>query len=322
MNRAQETLLIPEQPRIESRRRWIRWAMIAFMLMAGAVYGIAYRFWNQAIADLRRPVAPAPARPDPTRWPDRGVHAGWLGHATVLLKVNGVTILTDPMFSTRAGIKVGPITLGMKRLVAPALRVDELPPIDIVLLSHAHMDHFDLPSLRALESRRITVVTAGATADLLRTDHWAAVRELPWGTKVEAAGASITAFEVNHWGTRLRSDRHRRYNGYVIESGGRRVIFVGDTGPTDALARLGGGFDLAILPIGCYNPWWPRHAKPEEAWRMAQDAGARSLLPIHHETFVLSREPVHEPLARLLEAAGGDAGRIAGRRIGEELHID
>jgi L-ascorbate metabolism protein UlaG (beta-lactamase superfamily) len=321
----QETLLGTEHPPAKSRRRWVRRATVAGALLgalAASLYGIAPFFWKQTFAELRRPVELPPARPHPERWPDRGVHAAWLGHATVLLEVNGVTVLTDPIFSTRAGIKVGPLTLGIKRMVGPALRIDELPPIDVILLSHAHMDHFDLPSLRALESRRTSVVTAGATADLLRADRWAGVRELRWGEKATAAGVNFTAFKVNHWGTRLRTDRHRRYNGYVIETGGRRIAFVGDTGPTDALTRLGGAVDLAILPIGCYNPWWPRHAKPEEAWDMARDAGARYLLPIHHETFVLSREPIGEPLARLMKAAGGEPEKVSVRRIGEEVHIE
>lgn len=275
------------------------------------------------IADFWRPVAPAPARPQPKRWPETGVHAAWLGHATVLLKVNGITILTDPMFSQRAGIQIGPVTLGVKRLVAPALEIRDLPHIDLILLSHAHMDHFDLPGLRLLESRRTSVVTAASTSDLLRSDRWASVSELPWGAETVVSGLTITAFRVNHWGTRVRSDSHRRYNGYVVENAGRRIVFVGDTGPTDALSHLGGGAaDLAILPIGCYDPWWPRHAKPEEAWGMARDARARYLLPIHHKTFVLSHEPIDEPLVRLLKVAGPEADKVAVRRIGEEIHIE
>src|SRR5476651_2040730 len=116
----------------------------------------------------RTAVLPAPEHPNPKAWGDRGLYAAWLGHSTVLLKIEGVTILTDPVFSARAGISLGPVTLGLKRLVAPALSIKELPPIDVILLSHAHMDHFDLPSLRRLEGPNTTVVTASKTADLLR----------------------------------------------------------------------------------------------------------------------------------------------------------
>ncbi len=124
------------------------------------------------MADWKREIPPPDRVPNPKAWPDTGLHAAWIGHSTVLLKLDGFTILTDPVFSDRAGIGLGPITLGVKRLVAPALRLEDLPPIDLILLSHAHMDNFDLPSLRALESGRTQVVTARATADLLRADRY------------------------------------------------------------------------------------------------------------------------------------------------------
>src|SRR5450432_212724 len=103
----------------------------------------APEFWRRLSADRKRDVLPAPCQPDPNAWPDTGLHAAWLGHSTVLIKVDGVTIVTDPVLSLRAGIRVGPATLGVKRLVEPALMMDELPPIDVILLSHAHFDHFD-----------------------------------------------------------------------------------------------------------------------------------------------------------------------------------
>src|ERR1035438_9924999 len=139
-------------------------------------------------------LSPAPHHPQPNTWSEGGLHAAWLGHTTVLLKIDGVTVLTDPVFSTRAGISLGPVTLGLKRLVAPALSLKELPPIDLILLSHAHMDHFDLPSLRRLENPQTTVLTASRTADLLRADRYAAVHELGWGDRVQIGGVEIRAF--------------------------------------------------------------------------------------------------------------------------------
>src|ERR1035437_3803294 len=133
------------------------------------------------VRDFKRRMLPAPHRPHPHLWPDSGLHAAWLGHTSVLLKIDGVTILTDPVFSTRAGIGFGPLTVGLKRLVGPALRLAELPKIDLILLSHAHMDHFDIRSLRRLESPTTTVVTAACTADLLRVHWYAAIQELAWG---------------------------------------------------------------------------------------------------------------------------------------------
>src|SRR5437867_3520413 len=128
------------------------------------VYRAAPTFWRQYAKEIRRPIAHPTLHPDPRAWPDRGLHATWLGHSTVLLKVDGTTILTDPVFSDRVGLNIGPMTLGLKRLVAPPLELRQLPPIDLVLLSHAHMDHFDIPTLRALEKRSTRVVTAAKTS--------------------------------------------------------------------------------------------------------------------------------------------------------------
>ena len=132
------------------------------------LYRAAPFFWQQYAREFRRTIRPAPAQPEPARWPDRGLFAAWLGHSTVLLKIDGFTVLTDPVFSDRAGLSFGPLTVGLKRLVAPALDLEGLPKIDLLLLSHAHMDHFDIPSLRKLENRATAVVTARGTSDLLR----------------------------------------------------------------------------------------------------------------------------------------------------------
>ena len=129
--------------------------------MNGRTLLSAYRsvpqYWNQYRKDLKRAAPPAPFRPNPKSWGGRGLYAAWLGHSTVLLKIDGFTVLTDPVLSLRAGINLGVGTLGPKRFVAPALTAHDLPRIDLILLSHAHMDHFDLPTLRRLESRGTTV---------------------------------------------------------------------------------------------------------------------------------------------------------------------
>src|SRR6266852_8922516 len=116
------------------------------------VYRAAPAFWKQYAKEMGRPVGSAALQPDPRAWPDTGLHATWLGHSTVLLKVDGTTILTDPVFSDRVGLSFGPVTLGLKRLVAPAAPLTRIPKVDLVLLSHAHMDHFDIPTLRLLEN--------------------------------------------------------------------------------------------------------------------------------------------------------------------------
>jgi L-ascorbate metabolism protein UlaG (beta-lactamase superfamily) len=290
---------------------------------AAMAYRAAPSFWKQYAAEWNRPIHPAPARPRPREWPDTGLHAAWLGHTTVLLKIDGVTVLTDPVFSNRVGIGLGPLTLGLKRLVAPPVKVSQLPPIDLVLISHAHMDHLDLPSVRGLESKRTRVAMAAKTSDLIRGNRFASVRELFWGEEERVGPLSIRAFEVNHWGARMRTDTYRGYNGYMLEAGRFRVLFAGDTANTHLLreARRTKPYDLAILPIGAYNPWRRYHCNPEEAWRMGNEANADRFLPVHHRTFSLSREPAAEPLERFYMAAGNATGRIAVAEIGGEVHV-
>src|SRR6478672_7285975 len=195
----------------ENKRRWSRRILLSTggmgVVGAGAmIYQAAPGFWQQYTRELRRPVSPAPHIPDPAKWPDTGLHAAWLGHSTVLMKIDGYTILTDPVFGTRAGLHLGPVTLGVKRLIAPALPLTALPKIDLVALSHAHMDHFDIPSLRRLESPNTTIVTASRTGDLLRVGQYGAVHEIGWGQEQRVGPALLRGVEVNHWGARLRTD--------------------------------------------------------------------------------------------------------------------
>lgn len=291
--------------------------------LAAWAYRTAPHFWKQYAEDRKRAILPAPNRPDPRTWSDRGLHAAWLGHATVLLTIDGVTILTDPVFSDRVGIGLGFFTLGIKRVVEPALDLASLPKVDLVLLSHAHFDHFDIPSLRHLESRGTTVITASRTGDLLRAHRYGAVHELGWGERAAAGPVEVRAFQVNHWGARMRSDTYRGYNGYTIESGRYRVLFGGDTAVTTTFRPLKTSrpFDLAIMPVGAYNPWIHYHCTPEQSWQMANDAGIEFFLPVHHQTFTLSREPYLEPMERLHTIAGPHTDRIALLSIGEEFHI-
>jgi L-ascorbate metabolism protein UlaG (beta-lactamase superfamily) len=304
-----------------------RRALIGGAAGATALGVFAYRaapaFWQQYGPEIGRPIVSPPEHPSPEHWPDRGMHVAWLGHSTILLKVDGLTILTDPVFSDRVGLSLGPLTLGLKRLTAPALLQKQVPRPDLVLLSHAHMDHFDIPSLRALESRRVDVITAFKTSDLLRIGRYRSVQELRWGQTARAGSAQVRAIEVNHWGARVRTDTYRGYNGYMIEVGRYRVLFAGDTANTSAFhsLRTSKPVDLAIMPIGAYNPWIRYHCTPEQAWRMGNDAGAEFFVPVHHQTFQLSREPFTEPIERFHLAAGQQTRRIALSRIGSEFHI-
>ena len=309
--------------------RWPR------LRLPGALSRGDARYLRLLYADARRRLPTAPARPEPETWSDTGLTAAWLGHSTVLLNVGGLWVLTDPVLGRRVGIQIGPTVLGMKRLVAPALSVRELPAIDLVLLSHAHMDHWDTLTLGRLARRRIQrrsrvdgapqVVCPGSTRDLLPGARWRrSAVELAWGERHAFAfptgPAEVRAFRVRHWGARLRTDDHRGYNGYVLKHGGFSVLFAGDTAfaPQEfAVLREEGPFDLALMPIGAYDPWIGNHCNPEQAVAMADAAGARAILPIHHQTFKLSREPYDDPILRLERALRSDPSRLALRRIGE-----
>jgi L-ascorbate metabolism protein UlaG (beta-lactamase superfamily) len=250
------------------------------------------------------------------------VTLAWLGHSTVLINFFGVTILTDPVLFPRVGIRLPGITIGPKRLTAPALQFDELPQIDLILLSHAHFDHLDLRTLGCFDEAT-RVITARATSDLLRRTRFSKITELDWGESMTFSAAAgemvIAAFPVKHWGARTQHDTHRGYNGYLIERKARRIIFAGDTAMTESFAvlRRHGPMDVAIVPISAYNPWIQSHSTPEQAVQMANAAGARFIVPVHHQTFRLSFEPFREPIERFEAALSKTPKRIALREIGE-----
>lgn len=305
------------------RRTVLGTGVVGFAGLGTALYRAAPGFWNQYAREWKRDIAQPPLVPNVQQWPDTGLHAAWLGHSTTLLKIDGFTILTDPVFSDRAGINLGVTTLGVKRLIAPPLDISALPKVDLILLSHAHMDHFDLPSLRRLESKKVDVLTASQTSDLLRARKFRSVSELGWGEERRIGPATIRGLEVNHWGARVRTDTYRGFNGYLIQVGRYRVLFAGDTAITDKLRNVAGSnsVDLAIMPIGAYDPWIGFHCNPEQAWRMSQEARAEFVFPVHHSTFQLSREPVTQPLERLQNEAGKEAGRILIHKIGQEFSL-
>jgi L-ascorbate metabolism protein UlaG (beta-lactamase superfamily) len=266
-----------------------------------------------------RTIPAAPNKPDPRHWRDDALTLSWLGHATVLINFYGVWILTDPALCARIGVRAGPLTFGPKRYVAPALRTSELPPLDLVLLTHAHMDHLDIGTLRRLR-RDVTVVTAAGTSDLVTPMRFRGVVEMGWGESrhfdtAGGGGLSIEAFRVRHWGARMRRDFHRGFNGYVLERHGRRICIAGDTARTSFSAVGRKRTDVMIVPIGAYNPWIASHCTPEQAVEMANEARARFVVPIHHQTFRLSWEAMDEPIQRFRRAL--PAARTALSTIGE-----
>jgi L-ascorbate metabolism protein UlaG (beta-lactamase superfamily) len=248
----------------------------------------------------------------------------WLGHSTVLLNFYGIRVLTDPALNNRVGLSLGFGMAGPKRYVAPALEAKDLPPIDLVLLSHAHRDHLDLPTLSRLPANA-SVVTAKNTLDVFSGTRFKQSTELAWGQtttfRTTKGELQVEALEVKHWGARWPSNLERGYNGYLLRREGKAVLFGGDTALTPVFAahRSRGPFVAAIMPIGAYNPWIRNHCTPEQAVDMANAARAGYILPIHHQTFRLSDEPMHEPIERLQAALQHEPERIGWRRVGETI---
>jgi L-ascorbate metabolism protein UlaG (beta-lactamase superfamily) len=280
------------------------------------------RFIRQRFEEIGQDIPAAPNKPTPAAWSDNAVTLAWLGHATVLINFYGLRILTDPALYRRIGVDLGLGTLGPLRLVQCALAPNELPEIDLVLVSHAHFDHLDTPSLGSIRGKPAAVMAAGIS-DLLPRRRYSSARELRWN---EAATVTtprgdvlIRAIEVKHWGARIRRDTWRGYGGFVLEREGRKLLVGGDTALTDAFKqhRSRGPFEAAVMPIGAYDPWIWNHCTPEQAVTMADAAGARLLVPVHHQTFQLSREPFMEPIERVQEALVKEHGRLAIRQIGE-----
>jgi L-ascorbate metabolism protein UlaG (beta-lactamase superfamily) len=267
------------------------------------------------LLDQLNPPPPSIRKPNLLDWESRNFSAVWLGHATVLLRVAGKTILTDPVLSHRIGVGLGLTTAGPKRVIAAAVKAHELPKLDLILISHAHFDHLDRPTLVKLH-KSTPVVTASRTADLVRDLGFRNITELSWGQSHQLDGISLTACEVKHWGARTFNDTYRGYNGYLIEGGARRAFYSGDT----AYRRFTGmgSVDLAIFGIGAYDPYIAAHATPEQVWQMFEHLGGRWLLPMHHSTFRLSHEPMHEPIDRMLGAAGHHSDRVVICQPGEE----
>ena len=266
---------------------------------------------------LRAPTPPRgsfpTAEPDvvrPHAHPDTA-RATWLGHSTVLLQVGGLNILTDPMFSERAS----PLQwIGPRRVMAPPLALVDLPPIDVVLLSHNHYDHLDRAAVKTLARRHREAVWITPLRLGYFLHRWGVRRvvELDWWQSTEVEGAHVTATPASHFSARGLHDRNRTlWCGYALEIAGRRIYFAGDTATHPEFSSIGercGPFDLVLMPIGAYDPrWFMRtvHVDPEEAvqayeaLRVAHPTAKLPLmLALHWGTFRLTDEPMDEPPRR------------------------
>ena len=227
--------------------------------------------------------------------------ATWIGHATVLVRMDGAAFITDPMFSHRCS----PLSFaGPPRLVPPGVPLDALPRLDFALLSHDHYDHTDRASIRALGARGIRFFVPRGMAELVR-GFGAEAEELSWWESREVAGVRVHCVPAQHFSGRGLTDRNRRrWAGWVVQGPTRRFYHAGDTGYFPGFVEIGerlGPIDLAAMPIGAYLPREMMgfvHVNPEEAVRAAMDAGARRVLAMHFGTFDLADEPLDEPPRR------------------------
>lgn len=234
----------------------------------------------------------------------------FVGHATTLIRMDGLTLLTDPNLNARVTI--------MGRSRAPGLTPDRLPPIDLVLISHAHRDHLDPWTLRNL-SKGTTILISKGNGSHLRDLGFTDVHEVePWETTT-VRKMGITAVPAKHSGARNSpSASWPKALGFVV-SGSKTVYFAGDTGLSDAFREIGRKFqiDVALLPIGAYRPYWfmkGHHLDPADAVEAFRMLGARHMIPIHWGSFRMALEPVDEPAAALRRIV--DSGPI-----GDRVHV-
>lgn len=237
--------------------------------------------------------AEAPAKLAPS--PEKGYRASWSGHSSVVLQLDGLTYLTDPVWSERVGGVV-------KRLTPPGLPWKSLPHVDALLISHNHYDHLDAGTIARLPKTTSVHCPTGVGAWFERRG-FRDVRELSWWDSVTLGDHRVTFLPAQHFSGRKPWDRDQTlWGGFVVEgSRGTTAYYAGDTGYWDKLSQVGEAFphiDLAMIPIGAYQPRWfmsTVHVDPPEAGKLFLELNAKALLPVHWGTFRLADEPIDEP---------------------------
>lgn len=266
------------------------------------------------LGSLLQPIQGSSQVPRPAAPLELGIT--FIGHSSFLVQVAGVSLLIDPVFARFLYL--------LKRRRRAGARIRHLPAIDAVLLTHAHMDHLNLPSLRRVirHTQRLrgaapVVVVPRGVEDLVAPLGFSRILPLEWwgstelralaGARSAEAVVEITMTPARHWGARLFSDTHRGYGGYVVSGAGHRLYHSGDTAYFNGFTEIGRRLrpQVALLPIGAYSPDNFRgvHTSPEDALQAFRDLGAEAMIPMHYGTFRLSMEPMDEPLPRLLAAA-------------------
>ena len=235
-------------------------------------------------------------------------YIGWIGHATFLIKLGNTTIITDPVFSKNAG----PLIFGPKRYTEPALNLNELPKIDLFLLTHNHYDHQDMSTIRKFPYKDTKVFTALKLGKYFTKHHFKNVQELDWYQEVKFNDLKITFLPAVHWSKRSLTDTNKTlWGSFLIEYAGKKIFFACDTGYGNIYKKIGkeyGPIDLTMINIGAYDfrPMFEKsiyHTSPEEALQAAQDLKSKKVLGTHLGTFVLSLEPIMEPPKRFKDNA-------------------
>lgn len=244
--------------------------------------------------------------------PDRD-SVSWLGHASFLIRLDGFTLLTDPWLSERAS----PFKFfGPQRFSPPGISVENLPPVDVLLISHNHYDHLDVETLRKLPRKdRMTVVTPTGNAALLRPLGFKNIVELGWEDAADISSLKITVLPAIHFSARSLWDRNRMlWGGFSIEGQRRKLYFSGDTTHGDVFKTLSsyGPFDIGMIGIGAYAPealMRAAHATPEQAIEIAKDLKVKTVIGMHWGSVRLTEEPSFEPPERFRKA-GQAAGYV------------
>ncbi len=268
------------------------------------------RFLRQALQDcFRFPQAVKQITVEDFNTP---YNCGWLGHATTLHQFGGHWIITDPVLGDRIGPHLGKgVCLGPKRYFSCAMQPEQLPDLDLVLITHAHLDHLDRYSLGTLPLVNTLIAPQGCL-ELIR-DKVNAQRFLEIGAgeniilELDGGDLAVHGIDVLHPGSRWRLDTHRKCAGYVIQDHSKTLLFIGDTAYTPSIENFLSSFtsiDLALLPIGGYQPFIHNHCTPEQAFSIAKGVKATHVFPHQHSTFCLSHEPLHEPIERFAKLSG------------------
>ncbi len=266
-------------------------------------------FMNRFARSNERAVWPEQVSVRPTVPPRRvdgqAMRVTWIGHATVLVQTQGLNILTDPIWSDRAS----PFSfVGPRRVRAPGVRFEDLPKIDLVLVSHNHYDHMDLPTLRRLWERDRPVIVTGLGNDRVIRGGGAEAVARDWGGRVRIRdGVEVVVERNHHWSSRWFTDRNRAlWSAFTVRMPGGNIFFAGDTGWGDGSwvreVAAHGPYRLAIIPIGAYEPrdfMRTHHVNPEEAVGMFEALQPERAIGIHWGTFQLTFEPIDEPRQRL-----------------------